>query len=114
MKSNLRVVSLLALLGAGVVMAQAAKPTTAAPTQEQMEKAKAAMMEDRKQMMSEAKTVDSDASAIMASVKASKSAEMKALEAQVSKLQSDIKILTAHLAQQPRYFDMPGDSKLRP
>ncbi|HEY1906347.1 MAG TPA: hypothetical protein VGG91_09905 [Myxococcaceae bacterium] len=111
MKSNLRVVSLLALLGAGVVMAQAAKYTPM--TQEQMEKAHDAMMQDRKQMMTEAKAVDADASGIMTSVKGSQSAEVKALEAQVAKLQSDLKVLNTHLAQTPRYFDNPI-SKNRP
>jgi len=111
MKSNLRVVSLLALLGAGAVLAQATKP--AAPTHEQMEKAKAAMMEDRKQMMAEAKTVDSDASALMTSVKGMQGAEVRALEAQVAKLQADLKVLNTHLAQTPRYFDT-AESKLRP
>ena len=105
MKSNVRVVSLLALLGAGVVMAQAAKST--APTQEQMQKAKAAMMEDRKQMMAEAKAVDADASAVMSSVHGMQGDQAKALEAQVAKLQADIKVLNAHLAQTPKYFDEP-------
>ena len=113
MKSNLRVVSLLALLGAGVVMAQAAKSTAPAPTKEQMEKAKAAMMEDRKQMMAEAKTVDADAAAVMTGVKGMQSDQARALEAQVAKLQADIKILNAHLAQTPKYFDDPI-SKNRP
>jgi peptidoglycan hydrolase CwlO-like protein len=113
MKSNLRVVSLLALLGAGAVLAQATKSAAPAPTHEQMEKAKAAMMEDRKQMMSEAKTVDSDASAIMSSVKGMQGEQVKALEAQVAKLQADIKVLTTHLSQTPRYFDT-AESKLRP
>ena len=111
MKSNLRVVSLLALLSAGVVMAQATK--SAAPTPDQMEKAKAAMMEDRKQMMSEAKAVDTDASALMSAVHTSKDAEVKALEAQVAKLQQNVKVLNAHLAQTPRYFDTV-ESKNRP
>jgi uncharacterized protein involved in exopolysaccharide biosynthesis len=111
MKSNLRVVSVLALLGAGVVMAQATKAP--APTHEQMEKAKAAMMEDRKQMMAEAKAVDADASGLMSAVKGSQSAEVKALEAQVAKLQADVKVLTSHLGQTPRYFDT-AESKLRP
>ena len=110
MKSNLRVVSVLALLTAGVVMAQATK---SAPTHEQMEKAKAAMMEDRKQMMAEAKTVDSDASALMSSVKGMQGEQVRALEAQVTKLQADIKVLTTHLSQTPRYFDT-AESKLRP
>jgi len=111
MKSNLRVVSLLALLGAGAVLAQATKST--GMTHEQMEKGKAAMMDDRKQMMSEAKTVDADASAIMTSVKGMQGDQVKALEAQVAKLQADIKVLNTHLAQTPRYFDNP-ESKLRP
>ena len=38
---------------------------------------------------------------------------MKALEAQVAKLQTDIKVLNAHLAQTPKYFDNP-DSNNRP
>ena len=105
MKSNVRVVSLLALLGAGVVLAQAAKSTV--PTQAQMDKAKAAMMEDRKAMMAEAKTVDADASAVMSSVKGMQGPDAKALEAQVQKLQADIKVLNAHLAQTPKYFDNP-------
>jgi uncharacterized protein involved in exopolysaccharide biosynthesis len=111
MKSNLRVVSMLALLTAGVVMAQATKSAT--PTHEQMEKAKAAMMEDRKQMMAEAKAVDADASAIMSSVKGMQGDQVKALEAQVAKLQADVKVLTGHLQQTPRYFDEPV-SKNRP
>jgi peptidoglycan hydrolase CwlO-like protein len=110
MKSNLRLVSVMALLVAGVVMAQAAK---SAPTHEQMEKAKAAMMEDRKQMMAEAKAVDADASAIMTSVKGSQNADVKALEAQVAKLQADLKVLHSHIAQTPKYFDEPV-SKNRP
>lgn len=110
MKSNLRVVSVLALLTAGVVMAQATK---SAPTHEQMEKAKAAMMEDHKQMMAEVKTVDADASGLMSAVKGSQSAEVKALEAQVAKLQADLKVLHSHIAQTPKYFDEPV-SKNRP
>ena len=105
MKNNVRVVSLLALLGAGVVMAQAA--TSTAPTKEQMEKAKAAMMEDRKKMMAEGKAVDSDATAVMTSVHTMKGDEARTLEAQVAKLQADLKVLNAHLAQTPRYFDNP-------
>ncbi|HZX42926.1 MAG TPA: hypothetical protein VFE93_13890, partial [Myxococcaceae bacterium] len=58
--------SLLALLGAGLVMAQSTSST--APTKDQMEKAKAAMMEDRKKMMTEAKTVDADAAVVMTGV----------------------------------------------
>ncbi len=112
MKSNLRVLSLLALLGAGVVMAQAAAKYTP-PTQQQMEKAHSAMMEDRKQMMAEGKAVDASASAVMSSVKGMQGEQAKALEAQVAKLQADIKALNAHLAQTPRYFDNP-ESKLRP
>ncbi|HEY1126812.1 MAG TPA: hypothetical protein VGF83_03550 [Actinomycetota bacterium] len=112
MNSTLRVVSLVALFGAGAVMAQAAKST--APTKDQMEKAKAAMMKDREQMMTEAKVVDSDASAVMASVKGMEGEKAKALEAQVTKLQADVKVLTAHLAQTPKYFDKPTDSKLTP
>jgi gas vesicle protein len=105
-------VSVLALLGAAVVMAEAPKST--APTKEQMEKAKAAMMKDRQQMMTEAKTVDADASALMTSVKGMQGEKERALEAQVAKLQDDIKVLTAHLAQTPRYFDDATAGSLRP
>jgi hypothetical protein len=49
----------------------------------------------------------------MSSVKGSKSAEVRALEAQVAKLQADVKVLTSHLGQTPRYFDT-AESKLRP
>ena len=105
MKTNLRVVSLLSLLGAGVVMAQAAKYTP--PTKEQMDKAHKAMMEDRKQMMTEGHAVDADASAVMASVHGMQCAQVEALKAQVTKLQADIKVLNAHLEQTPRYFDNP-------
>ena len=112
MKSNLRVVSLLALLGAGVVMAQATAKYTP-PTQAQMEKAHTAMMEDRKQMRTEGKAVDADASALMASVHGMQGEQVKALEAQVAKLQADIKVLNTHLEQTPRFFDEPI-SKNRP
>jgi hypothetical protein len=103
MKTNLRVVSLLALLGAGVVMAQAAKYTP--PTQQQMEKAHAAMMEDRQKMMAQGKAIDADASALMTAVKGAQDPQVKALESQVAKLQTDIKALNGQLAQTPRYFD---------
>jgi peptidoglycan hydrolase CwlO-like protein len=112
MKSNLRVVSVLALLTAGVVMAQAATKYTP-PTQQQMEKAHQAMMDDRKQMMTEGKAVDADASAVMASVHGMQGAQVEALKAQVQKLQGDIKVLNTHLAQTPRFFDEPV-SKNRP
>ena len=109
MKSYLRVVSLLALLGAGVVMAQASKSTKpAGMTHEQMEKAKAAMMEDHKQMMAEAHAVDGDATAVMTSVKGMQGEQAKALEAQVAKLQADLKVLTTHIQQTPKYLDQSG------
>jgi peptidoglycan hydrolase CwlO-like protein len=111
MKTNLGVVSLLALLGAGVVMAQAAKYTP--PTQQQMEKAHEAMMKDREHMRTEGKAVDSDASAVMASVQGMQGAQVEALKAQVAKLQADIKVLNTHLEQTPRFFDEPV-SKNRP
>jgi peptidoglycan hydrolase CwlO-like protein len=111
MKSILRVVSVVALLGAGLVMAQSTSST--APTKDQMEKAKAAMMEDRKHMATMCKTLDSDAAAVMASVKAMQSDQARALETQVAKLQADIKALNAHVAQAPKYFDQPI-SKDRP
>jgi len=111
MKSILRVVSLLTVLGAGVVMAQAAKYTP--PTQQQMEKAHEAMMQDRKTMRTEGKAVDADASAIMTSVHGMQGAQVEALKAQVAKLQADIKVLNTHLDQTPRFFDEPI-SKNRP
>jgi hypothetical protein len=111
MKSTLRVVSVVALLGAGAVMAQAAKP---APTKEQMEKAKAAMMKDREKMMTEAKAIDSQAAAIMASVKGMEGEKAKALEVQVAKLQDQVKALSAELAKAPKYFDDPTASPLKP
>ena len=106
MKTNLRVVSLLTLLSAGVVMAQAAAKYTP-PTQQQMEKAHAAMMEDRKAMRAQGKAIDADASAVMASVSGMQGAQVEALKAQVTKLQADVKALNAHLDQTPRFFDNP-------
>lgn len=111
MKSTLRVVSLMALLGAGAVMAQA-KP--AAPTKEQMDKAKGAMMKDREKMMTETKAIDAQASAIMASVKGMEGEKGKALEAQVAKLQDQVKALMHDLEKAPKYFDDPTSSSLKP
>jgi len=105
MKTKLGVVSLLALLGAGVVMAQAAKYTP--PTQQQMEKAHSAMMEERQKMMTQGKAVDADASALMTAVHGSPDPQVKALESQVARLQTDIKALNSQLAQTPRFFDNP-------
>ena len=112
MKTNLGVVSLVALLGAGAVMAQATAKYTP-PTQAQMEKAHQAMMDDRKQMMTEMHAVDADASTVMTSVKGIQGDQAKALEAQVAKLQADIKVLQTHIHQTPRFFDEPI-SKNRP
>jgi peptidoglycan hydrolase CwlO-like protein len=105
MKTKLGIVSLVAFLGAGVVMAQAAKYTP--PTQQQMEKAHSAMMEDRQKMMAQGKAVDADASALMSTVHGSQDPQVKALESQVAKLQSDVKALNGQLAQTPHYFDNP-------
>jgi len=112
MKNALNVLSLVALLGAGTVLAQSSK--SAAPSKEQMEKAKSAMMKDREKMMGEVKAIDAQAASIMASVKGLEGEKAEALKAQVSKLQEQVKALEGALAKSPKYFDDPTANALRP
>ena len=102
MKSILRVLSMVMLLGAGVVFA--ADPTPS------MSQVKSMAMKERSEMMAKVKAIDAQVSAAMKSASGMQGDQAKALDAQLVDLQKQVKALSAQLAQAPKYFDNPTGS----
>ena len=100
MKSMLRVLSMVLVLGAGAAFAADTAPT--------MAQAKSMAMKERSSMMAQVNAIDTQLSAAMKSASAMPGDQAKALDAQLAELQKQVKALSAQLAKTPTYFDNPA------
>ena len=110
MKSTLRILSMLVLVGAGVALAADKQ----APSKDAMAHAKSMAMKDRADMMEKTKAVDAQVSKAMTTAKTMQGDSAKELNAQLADLQKQVQALSAHLAATPKYFDEPTQSSLKP
>ena len=107
MKSFLRVLSMVLVLGAGVAFAANPPPPT-------MSQVKSMAMKERSDMMAKVKSIDSGVSAAMKSASGMQGDQAKALDAQLAEVQKQVKALSAQLAAAPKYFDNPEANPNKP
>jgi hypothetical protein len=107
MKSILRVLTMVLVLGAGVAFAADPPPPT-------MSQVKSMAMKERSDMMAKVKSIDTGLSAAMKSTAGMQGDQAKALDAQLADVQKQVKALSAQLAAAPKYFDNPEANPNKP
>ena len=106
MKSILRVLSMVLVLGAGVAFAADPAPS--------MSQVKSMAMKERSDMAAQVKSMDTGLSAAMKTASGMQGDQAKALNTQLADLQKQVKALSAQLAAAPKYFADPEANPNKP